>query len=136
MANDIVSPPGLGRRIAAVVGGIVVLAGLGLGVNFKIVRNTPNGQKAGGSGSLVQQWATSGSLIAKMNSSGSLVLSGTIVIGHRKAGSGYGLIRGTDGGRLCVNDIDGTGCTCFAGNNGVAQNWVGTAGECNPPDAI
>lgn len=126
---------GLGRRIATVVGGTVVIAAIGVSVFFK--GNTPTGVKSSGSGSIVGQWGgTGGVLTAKMHSSGSLVLSGALVVAHRLTGSGRLIIQGTDGGGVCVNDVDGTGCSCIAANNGVVQSWVGTSADCSPPDAL
>lgn len=116
---------------------LVTVTLIGYSQSFRITGTNPSGVKGTGSGSVVQQWGGSGgTLTGKMHSSGSLVLSGTSVVSHRVAGSGFMLIQGTDGGRVCVNDIDGTGCSCIAANNGVVQSWVGTGPECSPPDAL
>ena len=133
MPASVTQPPAISRF--ATVATIATIILTGVGVSFKITGNTKGGQFGGGSGSVLQIWSSSGAQVAKMNSSGSLVMSGTLVVGHRKTGSGNILIKGTDGARVCVDDIDGTGCTCFAGNNGTQQTWSGTAAECTSGDS-
>ncbi len=123
----IYGPTTLRQRIGIALAGVVTLVGFGV---FKIVGNTPNGQKAGGSGSVLQIWASSGAQVGQINSSGSLTLSGNTIVGHNKTGSSRLLIMGTDGGGLCALDQDGTGCTCEDFNNGTSILRVGTAAEC------
>lgn len=138
MANDRVNPTGLGRRIATILGGTVVIAAIGTSVFFAGTNPTGDLKAArGGSGAVVQRWGSTGSIVtAKMHSSGSLIMSGNLVAGHRRTGSGFIHVQGSDGGSICQTDSDGTGCTCNSCNNGVCVTFTGTTRQCSTPDAL
>ena len=121
-------PPSLPKTIAAGVAGVLFI--IGIGSALKIVGNTAKGQLAGGSGSVLQVWASSGAQVGLMNSSGSLVMSGNLIVGHARTGSGKIQVMGTDGGGICFADQDGTGCTCADYNNGAQILRLGSTADC------
>ncbi|MBX4215407.1 hypothetical protein KW797_00430 [Candidatus Parcubacteria bacterium] len=62
--------------------------------------------------------------------SGAQVGSGHLLVDDQKTGSGELEIGGTDGGRACYADTDGTGYTYTDCNNGVCTDRTATAAEC------
>ncbi len=95
MANDIVSPPGLGRRIAVAAAGVVAL----VGVTFMVIRNTPAGPSPtryvncfGNSGSTV--WCVSET--GTVNESGSLLVQSGALTLVRKLGYNTGSLLTVD----------------------------------------
>ena len=104
-----------------------------LAVGIAVISRAPSANDT-----LIEKWekprkggqeTASGTSVAIMTSSG-MTLSGAVKVADQKVGSGELKIGGTDGGRSCLADTDGTGCTCTQGNNGVLVSWIGSAAEC------
>lgn len=129
MANDTIRPPSISRRVAAAAAGLMIVsAGVvavvrGKAQNDNILYQFERPLKGGNQ-------SNSGATVGYVTSSGALAMSGAGLFSDGKTGSGAVKIAGSDGGRVCVNDIDGTGCSCIAANNGVVQSWVGIGAEC------
>lgn len=117
------------RRPAVIASGLAILAvSTWLAVRSPTNNNTliyewQKSQKGG-------QDTGSGITVANMTSSGALTLSGSLKVSDSKTGSGDIKVGGSDGGRTCLADSDGTGCTCTQGNNGVLTSWIGSVAEC------
>lgn len=102
----------------------VVTVTLAAGVIYTLVA-------ADNSGAVVRQIKTQdGRSVLTQTGSGAQTGSGNLKVADQKTGSGAIQVGGSDGGRVCVADIDGTGCSCISANDGTIQSWVGIGAEC------
>ena len=128
MPASVTPPPAVSRL--ATIATVVVVTLTGLGVAYKLVGNTSLGQKSGGSGSVLQIWASSGAQAGKMNSSGSLVLSGVLIISHRQNRTGALIINGN----WCYKDPAGN-LREVVETGGILRTRTPRGGDCTPGDA-